>query len=96
MTSQPTDDFPNLPDTFPQDDPNLRPGIDSGSIEYPQIPPITVSCRSCERIVGDSSSFICATRHVGGITMETMVSVKLGEVKVTEAEEGEEVFDRYW
>lgn len=83
--------FFQLPDAFPQDDQDQH-------AEYPSpspssLPPITVSCGSCERIVGDSSLFICAIRHVGGITMESMTSVTLGEVRATEADGA---FDQLW
>jgi len=93
MTDGPPEPFFHLPDTFPQDDPRLQNGGDPAAA-YPQLPAMTVSCGSCERIVGDSSAFMCAVRHAGAIVMESMVSIKLGEVRVTEAAQG--AFDQYW
>ncbi|KAF8426056.1 hypothetical protein EV426DRAFT_715962 [Tirmania nivea] len=92
MADGPPEPFFHLPDTFAQDDPRLQNGGDPAAA-YPQLPAMTVSCGSCERIVGDSSAFMCAVRHAGAIVMETMVSIKLGEVRVTEAVQG--AFDQY-
>ncbi|RPB23021.1 hypothetical protein L211DRAFT_838960 [Terfezia boudieri ATCC MYA-4762] len=92
MTDGPPESYFHLPDTFAQDDPRLQNGGDPAAA-YPQLPAITVSCVSCERIVGESSAFMCAVRHAGAIVMESMVSIKLGQVRVTEAVQG--AFDQY-
>ena len=44
--------------------------------------------------MGDSSAFMCAVRHAGAIVLETMVSINLGDVRVTETVQG--AFDQYW
>jgi hypothetical protein len=57
-------------------------------------PPITLSCAVCERIVGDSSAFLFATRQMGTITLENMVSVVVGVGGLNTCAEGG--WDEFW
>ncbi|RPA92005.1 hypothetical protein L873DRAFT_1848007 [Choiromyces venosus 120613-1] len=61
-------------------------GGDTDQLEYP---PVAVSCANCERIVGDSSAFLYATRQMGTITLSSMVSVIVGDGGLKTSLEGE-------
>ena len=83
MTDAPLDPYFHLPDPISLDNPTPQQCLDTSITTITQTPPITVSCGSCERIVGDSSSFICAVRRIGGIVFDRMLGVSLGDVLVT-------------
>ncbi|KAL0639239.1 hypothetical protein Q9L58_001700 [Maublancomyces gigas] len=59
-----------------------------------QYPPITLSCAKCERIIGDSSSFLFVTRQMGTVTLDRVVSVKVGFEGLKTSSEGE--WDEFW
>ncbi|PUU82263.1 hypothetical protein B9Z19DRAFT_1075333 [Tuber borchii] len=69
--------------------PNEDGESNGGEIDQIQCPPVTVSCANCERIVGDSSAFLYATRQMGTITLGSMVSVVVGEGGLKTSLEGE-------
>ena len=71
--------FFSLPDVL--DDSNDAP-------QAPIIPPMTVSCVECDKILGDSSAFLCTMREIGGITLSTLINIKLGRVRMIEEDEG--------
>ncbi|KAG0639974.1 hypothetical protein HOY80DRAFT_1136348 [Tuber brumale] len=69
--------------------PNEDGESNSAEIDQIECSPVTVSCANCERIVGDSSAFLCATRQMGTITLGSMVSVVVGEGGLKTSNEGE-------
>ncbi|PWW79398.1 hypothetical protein C7212DRAFT_360824 [Tuber magnatum] len=69
--------------------PNQDGESNGGEIEPIECPPVTVSCANCERIVGDNSAFLYATRQMGTITLGSMVSVVVGEGGLKTSLEGE-------
>ena len=74
--------------------PNEDGESNGGEVDQIQCPPVTVSCANCERIVGDSSAFLYATRQMGTITLSSMVSVVVGEGGLRTSLEGE--WDEFW
>ena len=56
------------------------------------IPAQVLTCGSCDKILGDSTSFVCAIRSIGGITLDHLVNVHLGN-RVAETEDG--AFDQF-
>lgn len=55
----------------------------------PSIPPIIVSCASCERTIGDSTAFVAGSRDAHTITFSEVVSVTTGEGKLETARTGD-------
>ena len=96
MTGTPPDPYFHLPDPIVPDNPAPQQCLAASVTTLTQTPPITVSCGSCERIVGDSSSFICAVRRIGGIVLDQMVGISLGDIRVTgmAGDEDPEEFDQ--
>lgn len=64
------------------------------SLQQQQYPPITLSCAQCERIIGDSSSFLFVTRQMGTVTLDRVVSVTVGLGGLKTSSEGE--WDEFW
>lgn len=83
-TASPAVAAPQTPQysTFYDADPDTEP-----------LPPITISCAACERIVGDSSAFVGASRELQAVTLESVVSVETESGLVT-CEEG--MWDEFW
>lgn len=78
-----------------EDGSNPHQNYDSDqSQQSQQHQPITLSCASCERIVGDSSAFLCATRQMGTITLDRMVSTNFGPGGLKTSIEG--TWDEFW
>ncbi|KAL7275267.1 Protein Mis18-alpha [Rhizina undulata] len=77
---------------------SLPDGDETGNAQHSQsadaLAPITLSCAGCERIVGDSSAFLCATRSMATVTLERMVSVEIGREGLKTSLEGE--WDEFW
>lgn len=66
----------------------------SDQSQQQQYPPITLSCAQCERIIGDSSSFLFVTRQMGTVTLDRVVSVEVGLGGLKTSSEGE--WDEFW